>query len=106
MPNEARQYTGNGMPYFVPAWAFRIIGRSTTELPRKMVSTACFQSIPSAIIEEASVYVGMQADIEIHRAAISRAPHFLAESGVGAMSAFENSLSMTSRSGRSSIIRV
>src|SRR5437879_905339 len=39
-PNAARQYTGKGMPYLVPAWAFRVIGTSTMRLPRKIVITA------------------------------------------------------------------
>src|SRR5437868_5207984 len=71
-PNDDRQYTGNGMPYFVPAWALRIIGARTTRLPRKMVSTACHQFMPSSIIPEASMYVGTQAAMEIHRTAMSR----------------------------------
>ena len=41
------------MPYFVPAWAFMIIGTSTIVLPRKIVTTACHQFIPSAISDEA-----------------------------------------------------
>src|SRR5689334_8599059 len=86
MPKEARQYTGNGIPYFVPAWAFRTIGKRTMVLPRKIVSTACHQLIPSAIRPDASMYVGTQADIEIHRAAMSLVPHFRSESRAGARS--------------------
>ena len=55
VPKAARQYTGNGMPYFVPACALRIIGTSTITLPRKMVSTACHQFIPPPISEDASM---------------------------------------------------
>ena len=43
------------MPYFVPAWALRIIGTRTIVLPRKIVRTACHQFIPSAISDEASM---------------------------------------------------
>src|SRR5947209_10756960 len=86
MPNEARQYTGKGIPYLVPAWAFRTIGTSTMQLPRKMVSTACHQFIPSLISDDASMYVGMQADIEIHSAAMSLVPHLRSCQVVGAMS--------------------
>ena len=75
------------MPYFVPAWALRTIGTRTIALPRKIVSTACHQFMPSAISDEASMYVGMQADIEIQSAAMSFVPHLRAERGVGAMSA-------------------
>ncbi len=63
------------MPYLVPAWALRIIGASTMMLPSVMVSTACHQLIPSAISDEASMYVGTQADIEIHSAAMSLVAH-------------------------------
>ena len=43
------------MPYFVPAWAFRTIGTSTIRFPRKTVSTACHQFMPSSISDEASM---------------------------------------------------
>src|SRR6478609_2082710 len=86
VPNAARQYTGNGMPYFVPAWALRIIGTSTIRLPRKIVSTACHQFMPPPMSDEASMYVGMQADIEIHKAAKLSAPHLRALAGTGARS--------------------
>ena len=36
-PNGARTKTGKGMPYFAPAWAFRIIGIRTMRLPSRMV---------------------------------------------------------------------
>src|SRR5262245_22527920 len=81
MPNGARQYTGNGMPYFVPAWAFSTIGMRTMTLPSKMVKIAChqFMPLPLALLStspEASMYVGMHAESEIHRTAISFNPHF------------------------------
>ena len=56
-------------------------------LPRKIVSTACHQFIPSAIRDDASMYVGMQAHMLIQSAAISPVPHFRAAREVGAMSA-------------------
>ncbi len=43
------------MPYLVPAWALSTMGKSTTQLPRKMVSTACHQLMPSAMSDEASM---------------------------------------------------
>ncbi len=45
-PNDARANTGNGMPYRVPAWAFRIIGSSTMTLPSATHASACRQLIP------------------------------------------------------------
>jgi hypothetical protein len=78
---------GNGMPYLVPACAFKIIGTRTIVLPRKMVTTACHQFIPSAISDEAIIYVGMHADIEIHKDAMSLTPHRLWAKVVGARSA-------------------
>ena len=54
-PKLARQSTGNEMPYFVPACAFRIIGTSTMVLPSRIVSIACHQVIPCCIRPEASV---------------------------------------------------
>src|SRR6478672_606273 len=90
VPKLARQYTGKGMPYFVPACAFRIIGTSTTTLPRNTVSTACHQFIPWSINPDASMYVGMQADIEIHSAAMLQTVHFRCASVVGARSLFHN----------------
>src|SRR5580700_617309 len=88
-PNDARQYTGKGMPYFVPAWALRIMGSSTMALPKKIVSTASYQFMPSEMSEEASMYVGMHADIEIHSAAMSIIPHLRSLTRVGAMSSFQ-----------------
>ncbi len=55
IPNDDRQYTGKGMPYLVPACAFRTIGTKTMALPRKIVSTACHQFIPSSMSEDANV---------------------------------------------------
>jgi hypothetical protein len=54
-PNEARANTGNGMPYFVPAWALRIIGIRTMEFPSMIVSTACHQLMPCLIKLDANV---------------------------------------------------
>ncbi len=54
-PNEARTKTGNGMPYFAPAWAFSSIGISTITFPSRMVPIACFQLMPPAINPEASI---------------------------------------------------
>jgi hypothetical protein len=54
-PNDGRQYTGNGMPYFVPAWALSTMGTSTITLPRKIVRIACHQFMPSSIMPEASM---------------------------------------------------
>ncbi len=75
------------MPYRVPAWAFKIIGIKTMILPSVIVSTASHQFIPSAIRDDASMYVGMQAHMLIQRAAMSPVPHFRAAREVGAMSA-------------------
>ena len=69
VPYAARANTGKGMPYFVPGCEFRRIGTSTIVLPRRIVKSACFQSIPLFMRPEASMYVGMQCAIEIHSAA-------------------------------------
>ena len=74
------------MPYFVPAWAFRIIGSSAITFPAKIVNTACHQFIPSPISPDASRYVGMHAAIDTHRAAMSRAVQVRWSGGTGAMS--------------------
>jgi hypothetical protein len=50
------------------------------------VRTACHQFIPSAIREDAPIYVGMHADIEIQRAAMSLTPQRRWSSVVGARS--------------------
>src|SRR4051812_47455233 len=78
------------MPYFVPACAFSTIGISTIRLPRKMVRTDCHQFIPPLTSDEASWYVGMQADIEIHSAAIDHTDQFRWYGVVGARSAFHS----------------
>src|ERR1700761_1914033 len=87
VPKAARQYTGNGMPYCVPAWAFKTMGMSTIKLARKMVSTASHQFMPPLMSEEASMYVVMHADMEIQRAAKLSVPHLRRENGTGARSA-------------------
>ena len=68
-PKDARARIGKGMPYFVPGWALRSMGIRTMRLPRVMVKSACFQFIPRAMSPPASMYVGMQWAIPIHRAA-------------------------------------
>src|SRR5262245_15864914 len=87
------------MPYLVPTWALSTIGISTMTLARKIVRTACHQFIPSSISDEASMYVGMQADIEIQNAASSRRPHLRSDSGVGARSSFSYAEAATSTGG-------
>src|SRR5262249_29454625 len=84
------------MPYAVPAWALRTIGINTMRLPRKMVRMACHQFIPSPISEEASMYVGMQADMEIHNAAKLPTRHFRRSAGTGARSALKSGLACSS----------
>src|SRR4051812_44530714 len=74
------------MPYLVPAWALRIIGTSTTRLPRKTVSTACHQFIPWSIRPDASMYVGMQADMLIQSAAMDQTDQVRCAGVVGARS--------------------
>src|SRR5262252_7216325 len=86
MPKAGRQYTGNGMPYLVPAWPFSINGTSTMMLARMMVSTACHQFMPSSISDEASMYVGTQAAMATHSAAMSRSRHLRWAADVGARS--------------------
>ena len=67
-PKDARASTGKGMPYLGPACPVSSIGTSTITLARAMVSTACFQSMPSATRPEASVQDGMLCAIPTHRA--------------------------------------
>src|SRR4051812_40544472 len=78
------------MPYFVPAWAFRTIGTRTMALPRNTVSTACHQFMPPSMRLDASMYVGMQADMLTHRAAIDQTDHVRWAGVVGARSAFDS----------------
>src|SRR5215468_9372053 len=86
VPNEARHKTGNGIPYCVPAWAFRTMGIKTIKLPRKTVRMASHQFMPPPIREDASMYVGIHADIEIHKAAKLATPHLLRSHETGARS--------------------
>src|SRR5262245_41619886 len=86
MPKAGRQYTGKGMPYLVPAWPFRIIGTRTMMLARTMVSTACRQFMPSSISDDANMYVGTQAAMATHSAAMSRRRHVRWAVVVGARS--------------------
>ena len=90
------------MPYFVPAWAFKIIGIRTITFPRNTVMTAWYQFIPSDIRDEESIYVGMHADMEIHNAAMLPVRHLRAESGTGARSALESGESLAT--GRTSAV--
>src|SRR5262245_3924570 len=89
MPKAARQYTGKGMPYLVPAWPFRIIGTRTMTLARTMVRTACHQFMPSSISDDASRYVGTQAAMATHSAAMSRRRHLRWAVDVGARSGLQ-----------------
>lgn len=52
------------MPYFAPACAFKIIGTNTIKLPSRIVPTACFQFIPPAINDDASINVVTSIDME------------------------------------------
>ena len=54
-PNDARTYTGKGIPYFVPACAFNSMGTSTIRFPSRIVPIACFQLMPPAISPDASM---------------------------------------------------
>src|SRR4051794_9639580 len=79
------------MPYRVPAWAFRTIGTSTIALPRKTVRTAWYQFMPPSMSDDASMYVGMHADMLIQRAAIDQADQVRCAGVVGARSGLERS---------------
>ena len=54
-PYAARANTGNGMPYFVPGCELSRIGTRTIVLPSRIVTSACFQSMPDAISPDASM---------------------------------------------------
>src|SRR5262249_14473170 len=56
------------------------------QLPRKMVLTACHQFMPRSMSDEASMYVGTQADMLIQSTARSRAVHLRRSGGTGATS--------------------
>src|SRR2546426_3097278 len=92
VPNDARANTGNGMPYFVPACALRIIGMSTMLLPSAIVPIACHTLMPCEIKLEASVYVVMHTAIPTQSAAMCQTFHVRWASDVGAMSAFQSGL--------------
>src|SRR5438093_13761978 len=92
VPNDARANTGNGMPYFVPAWALRIIGMSTIALPSAIVPIACQTLMPCEIRLDASVYVVMQTAMPTHNAAMCQTFHDRCAMEVGAMSAFQSGL--------------
>src|ERR1017187_4329812 len=86
-PNDARTNTGKGIPYFVPACAFRIIGIRTMRLPSRTVAIACFQFIPPAMRLDANMYVVTSIDIENHNAMKLYVPHVRCSGVVGARSA-------------------
>jgi hypothetical protein len=69
-PKEALTKTGKGMPYLVPAWAFKSIGTRTSRLPSEIVNNACHQFIPAAISPAAREYVVMTIAIPIQSAAM------------------------------------
>src|SRR5438445_12345116 len=71
-PYAARANTGNGMPYFVPGCELSRIGKRTIRLPIRIAVSACHHASPWPIMNDASVYVGMQWAIEIHSAAESQ----------------------------------
>lgn len=75
-----------GIPYFVPACAFSTIGTKTIALPRKTVKIACHQFIPPSMSEDASMYVGTHAAIEIQSAAILHMLHLRSAFETGARS--------------------
>ena len=54
-PKDALTKTGKGMPYLVPAWAFRSMGTRTSRLPSEIVKSACHQFIPAAMSPAARV---------------------------------------------------
>src|SRR5262249_5622366 len=60
------------------------------------VSTACHQFIPWSMSDEASMYVGMQADMLIQSTAISRADHRRRAAEIGAISRLKYSDAETS----------
>src|SRR4029077_11864129 len=62
------------------------MGIKTIKLPRKTVRMASHQFMPPPISEDASIYVGIHADIEIHKAAKLASPHFLRSHETGARS--------------------
>src|SRR5437867_3335498 len=96
VPKEDRQSTGNETPYFVPAWAFSIMGTRTMELPSRIVSMACHQFMPASMNPPASVYVVMTTLIPIQSAAMFQVDHVLSRIVVGARSGFHNGLAETS----------
>ena len=54
-PYEARAYTGNGIPYRVPACALITSGTSTIAFPRKITNRLCHHVIPDSIMLAASM---------------------------------------------------
>src|SRR5258708_13929 len=74
---------------------------STIRLPRKMVRIACHQFMPPPMSDDASMYVGMQADMEIQRAAKLPRRHLRREAGTGARAEVERVLFCSSTNWRS-----
>src|SRR5689334_14651103 len=65
-------------------------------LPSAIVPIACHQFMPPAMSPLASMYVGMQTDMPIQRAAMLYVPHVRCATVVGAMSAFTRELCSSS----------
>src|SRR4051812_44288975 len=59
-------------------------------LPKKTVRTACHQFMPPSMSEEASMYVGMHADMLTHSAAMDHTDHVRCPGVVGARSGFHS----------------
>src|SRR5678815_1592688 len=98
VPKAARQRTGNETPYFVPAWALRIMGMSTIVFPSRIVIIACHQFIPASMKPPASVYVVMTTLMPIQSAAMFQVDQVRSLIVVGARSLFQSGLLETSLS--------
>src|ERR1700704_1452203 len=82
------------------------MGTKTIKLPRKTVRMASHQFMPPPISEDASMYVGMHADIEIHKAAKLASPHFLRSHETGARSSLYSEPARAASSAEASIAGV
>src|SRR5678816_4305099 len=91
-PKLARHRTGNDNPYFVPAWALRIIGTSTIVLPNRIVIMACHHFMPCAMSPDARVYVVTTTLMPIHSAAMLYVDHVRRSGGVGERSSLQSRL--------------
>ena len=67
-------------------------------LPRKIVSTACHQFMPPPMSDDASMYVGMHADMETQSAAKLPTRHLRCAEETGARSALKSRLELSSAS--------